>query len=334
MRPFPRQRRPIGALVLSLGLLGALLAAAACSRKDSGAPPPKEQVSGPARESAQALRSYLDRRDAALLAEARAHLGAQPATRGPDYELLDGLARYLQDGPDAIPNPLFRAALRALAEEDGALARRLLDLRFLGVPGNEGMESEDAFVRVLTNCSLPSRLHQEDPAATIAFMGVAPGQAVVDVGSGPGFFTFPLVAAVGPTGRVYAVEVNERMLDFVRRHAEDEGVTNVTVVRARLDDIALPAESVDHAFMTHMFVDIELNYPPEHRQKLFGSVRRALRPGGRFTVCEPYVEGRANLTQDELTERLVDLGFQADARPAPGSPIADFNCVRVRRPAP
>jgi SAM-dependent methyltransferase len=332
MRFFPPLQRPIGYFLLPLVFLGGVLVGTALTRERS-ASPRGLLAPGPLRDAARALRLYLATRDPTFLAGARVRLGGQPGGRsGPEHELLEGLTRYLHDGPQSIPTPLFRAVLRELTEGDGARAQRLLDVKFLGLPLDEAMESEDAFLRTIANCSLPSRLHQEEPADVIAFMGIAPGQDVVDVGSGPGFFTFPLVRAVGPTGRVYAVEVNERMGRFVRRHAEEQDIGNLRVVQARLDDITLPAESTDHAFMTHMFVDIELNYPADHRQRLFGSVRKALRPGGRFTVCEPYVIGRDNLTQEQLVERLVDYGFRADTRPAPHSRLASFNCVRVLRP--
>ena len=293
------------------------------------------------REAAELVVTYLEDRehpDETLLAKAKELLATLEPQRGlPAHrEFLHWLVRYLAAGPGAwdpqTPTPLYSGVLRAAAAGDAAVARTVLGVFFLGAEESSGVDSFGAFARELVVCSFPGRTAAEDPGETIAFMGLQPGDAVADVGSGPGYFTYPFAEAVGERGKAYAIEANDFMLRFVTDYAKERGLQNVVPVRGDLNDITLPEGTLDHAFMTHMFVDIDIYYDAEHRQSLFGSVHRALRPGGCFTVCEPAAPGRRNMTADQLDALVEEYGFRDDQRAPAGTRLATFNCVRVKRP--
>ena len=99
-----------------------------------------------------------------------------------------------------------------------------------------------------------------------------PGQVACDVGAGPGYFTLRLARAVGPAGRVYAVDVEPKILDALREKLAGSGLRNVTPVLALADDPLLPAAACDVV----LIVDTYHHFP--ERVAYLGRLARALRP--------------------------------------------------------
>src|SRR5215510_10247762 len=93
----------------------------------------------------------------------------------------------------------------------------------------------------------PERLARLEPAAMIARLNLRPGMHAADLGSGTGIFTAELSAAVGPTGRVYALDNSQEMLDVILSRNLPP---NVHPMLADLhQDIPLPQESLDCCFI-------------------------------------------------------------------------------------
>ena len=86
-----------------------------------------------------------------------------------------------------------------------------------------------------------------------AAMLVKPGAVVADVGAGDGYFTRRLSAAVGPRGRVLAVDVGAAALRRLRQRVEDERLTNVEVIEGATDDPRLPASTVDAILIVNAY---------------------------------------------------------------------------------
>lgn len=82
-----------------------------------------------------------------------------------------------------------------------------------------------------------------DPYEALTAAGVQPGQKVLEVGCGPGFFTVPAAQMVGEQGRVCALDVNPLAVERVRQKVEDAGVTNTEVILANAAETHLPDES-------------------------------------------------------------------------------------------
>src|SRR5262245_50882968 len=80
-----------------------------------------------------------------------------------------------------------------------------------------------------------------------AAMGVGPGAVVADVGAGDGFLTTRLAHAVGPAGRVFAVDVDARALGQLDARVQQEALTNVTVIQGEANDPHLGVASLDAA---------------------------------------------------------------------------------------
>lgn len=119
------------------------------------------------------------------------------------------------------------------------------------------------------------------PARTLDTIPIRPGMRVADLGAGRGYFTWPLSAAVGADGIVWAVEVEDDLADELRRGAEERGLSNVRVVRAEYDDSKLPDASADVVLLSTVYHHIE------SRVAYMTRLRRVLAPGGRVAILEP-----------------------------------------------
>jgi arsenite methyltransferase len=103
---------------------------------------------------------------------------------------------------------------------------------------------------------------------------------VADLGSGGGYFTFRLARAVGPSGKVYAVDVDNGLLEYVAKRAQDEGLANVSVIHAKYDDPLLPRDGVDRLFTCNTYHHLE------NRVVYFRNAQKYTRPGGHVAIIE------------------------------------------------
>src|SRR5262249_35016207 len=81
-------------------------------------------------------------------------------------------------------------------------------------------------------------------------MGVKDGARVAEVGAGPGFFVVRLARAVGPAGRVFAVDISESQVKELLKRLQEDGIENVVVVHGLVDDPKLAAASLDAALIS------------------------------------------------------------------------------------
>ena len=119
----------------------------------------------------------------------------------------------------------------------------------------------------------------------ITSLGIQPGQQVADLGAGGGYFTFPLAKAVGPLGKVYAVDVDPDMTRYLEERASSEGYANVEVILAEPEDPHLAPGTLDLIFTCNTYHHLE------DRAAYFARVLRSLRPGGRVAIIDHKPEG-------------------------------------------
>lgn len=119
--------------------------------------------------------------------------------------------------------------------------------------------------------------HREE---VIQALNIRPGDYVADLGSGSGYFTFLLAKTVGPSGKVYAIDIDADMNAYVAARAQEEGYTNIEVIRAKPDDPLLPENGVDLIFNCITYHHLE------DRVSYFKNVSRYLRPGGRIAIID------------------------------------------------
>jgi ubiquinone/menaquinone biosynthesis C-methylase UbiE len=132
----------------------------------------------------------------------------------------------------------------------------------------------------------PEREAEERPSKAIQELKLEPGMVVADFGAGSGYYTERLARAVGPTGRVLAVDLQPEMLEMVGRRAKARKLTNIELVRSTPEDPRLPAGRVDLILMVDVYH--ELASP----QRVLRAMKSALSPRGRIAIVEFRKEDR------------------------------------------
>ncbi len=159
----------------------------------------------------------------------------------------------------------------------------------------------------LSTLASPQRIQSLKVAETVAALGLKPGDVVVDVGAGAGVFEAALSAAVGPAGKVYAVEVDQALVDAIAAKLPAFGLTNVVPVLGKYADPALPAADVDLAFIHDVLHHIQ------DRPAYLKALSRYIKPKGRIALVD-FHPGRAHLDQPGLLIPKADAAaLMADA---------------------
>jgi len=147
-------------------------------------------------------------------------------------------------------------------------------------------------------------------------LGLQPGMAVADIGAGTGLFLEPLATAVGPQGRVYAVELSTAFVRHLKQRAAEHGWTQVQTVLCTEDSTTLPVGAVDVALVCDTYHHFE--YP----RATLASLHEALVPGGRLVIVdferEPgrsrdWVLEHVRLGRDAVRAEVEAAGFRFEA---------------------
>ena len=147
----------------------------------------------------------------------------------------------------------------------------------------------------------PQRIAGLKVQETIAALKLKPGMVVADIGAGTGVFSLPFGTAVKPGGKVYAVDIEQGLIDLINEKATEVGMTNyVQGVLGEFDDPNLP-DNVDLAFINDVLHHIE------HRELYLKNLAAYLKPGGRIAVIDFKPEGGGHRNQPELQTRQEDV---------------------------
>ena len=121
---------------------------------------------------------------------------------------------------------------------------------------------------------------EETPEKALDAIGVTKGSTVADVGAGSGYYTARLAARVGPTGLVYANDLQAEMLEELRRRLALQRITNVNIVLGTVNDPKLPPSACDLVLVVDAYH--EFSEP----QKMLRGIRDTLKPDGRLVIIE------------------------------------------------
>ena len=152
----------------------------------------------------------------------------------------------------------------------------------------------------------PDRAAWQKPDQIMDALKIAEGSVVADIGPGAGWFTMHLAERVGPSGLVYARDVQREMVEAVRRRVSRAGFNNVQPALADGDDPKLPAGALDAVLIVDVYQ--EIGEPAVYLR----TVARALKPNGRIGIVN-YKPGRGGPGPAVRVEGTV---VEADARAA------------------
>ena len=132
----------------------------------------------------------------------------------------------------------------------------------------------------------PGRDAWQQPTAVIQALHITPGAHIADLGAGGGYFTFLLSEAVGPDGKVYAVDTDEAALQFIQKESEQRGgmPSQVELILATPNDPHLPVHRIDLMFTCDTYHHLP------NRVAYLRSLAQYLQPNGRLAIIE-FKEG-------------------------------------------
>lgn len=130
----------------------------------------------------------------------------------------------------------------------------------------------------------PERVDEEKPDQMIDLLELKPGQSVADIGAGTGYISWRMAQKVGAGGKVYAVDIQQEMLDLLAQKMKARGLENVAPVLGTISNANLEPNSIDLAIMVDVYHEFS------HPHEMMKSIVTALKPGGRVAFVEYRAE--------------------------------------------
>ena len=156
-----------------------------------------------------------------------------------------------------------------------------------------------------------NRLDGVDPKEILADLGIRSGQTVVDYGCGPGYFTLAAAQMVGPTGRVFGIDIESSMVSFAAKKGSDAGFTNVELGLS--DGISAPVpDSTAH----YVVCALVMHYRETHEDRIsiIRDVARILRPNGAVMFIQWKAEHQSTtgISYNSLFDIASQVGLVCD----------------------
>jgi ubiquinone/menaquinone biosynthesis C-methylase UbiE len=147
----------------------------------------------------------------------------------------------------------------------------------------------------------------------LAKLSLKPGMVVADIGAGSGIFSRPLAKAVAPSGKVYAVDIQQDLLDYINKRDKEENIRNVQTVLGEFNDPKLPARNVDLAFINDVLHHIQ------NRGAYLKALGTYMKPTGRIAIIEmdksdpntPHKnQPELLVAREDILKWMSDAGFK------------------------
>jgi len=199
---------------------------------------------------------------------------------------------------------LFAACSAPAQQQPEASVRQGVNERFL-----DPSLDVDEYLEIFEGESREIALQRD---GIMAALRVKPGMVVADIGAGTGLFMDPLVQAMGPSGKLFAVDISPGFLKHLRERAAQANYHQVEVVQCSERAVELPPNSVDLAFICDTYHHFE--FPHSTMTSLF----EAMRPGGRVVVIDferiegvtrPWILDHVRASREVFRKEIEGAGF-------------------------
>jgi ubiquinone/menaquinone biosynthesis C-methylase UbiE len=156
----------------------------------------------------------------------------------------------------------------------------------------------------------PERDKWQKPAEVVKAMNLRPGDVVVDIGAGTGYFTRHIAVAVGPSGKAIGLDIEPGMVEYMKEDAKRLNLSNYEARIVKTDDPELAPDSVDVIFLCDTYHHIE------NRVEYFRNVSSSLKTGGRIVVVDFIKDTdfgpprNHKMAQKVVIEELQEAGYR------------------------
>jgi ubiquinone/menaquinone biosynthesis C-methylase UbiE len=156
----------------------------------------------------------------------------------------------------------------------------------------------------------PQRREAMPPEETLVKAGIKPGDVILDLGCGMGYFAIPASRMVGPRGLVYAVDASGVMLAELRSKTASAGIFNIQTFQTKIGKLELPEADYTLVLLANVLHEVD------DKKSFLAALAAALKPGAKLSIIEwkkaetpagPPVKER--LSEDELQVLLKKAGF-------------------------
>ncbi len=254
---------------------------------------------------------------------------------GGEYTALRWLARYLIASPaeqkKMTEDPLVAAFRDYLLDQDGERIKYFLARKYkLGkepLTAAEAMDEKTRQIGIVRRQSLedfilfnnPAREEWEKSSEILAHTPIHPGDTVIDVGSGPGYYSFKFAKLVGESGRVYALDTKKPHVDYIQSLVKKWRIENLFAQISStdglgLDDLQGQADLVFLCSLYHILYGVS---SVQEREGMLRDIRQVLKPGGKLVIVDngpveqktlpyhgPYIR------KELIIAQLAEYGFQ------------------------
>jgi ubiquinone/menaquinone biosynthesis C-methylase UbiE len=156
----------------------------------------------------------------------------------------------------------------------------------------------------------PGRVKEERTDLLIRNLDLEKHHNAADIGAGTGFFSFPMSAMV-TEGKVFAVDIQEEMLDIIRKRMKERGTTNIVPTLGTVEDTKLPEGELDLVLLVDAYHEFS------HPREMMLSIVKGLRKGGRVVLIEyreedpeVRIKPRHKMSQDQAKEEMAAVGLE------------------------